>query len=551
MSYPRKLHILIVEDDQTPIDAYRELLETYRDECPSVEPTIVRSYADAEELLKGTRIFHCVILDLNLPLANREVAPEGLAPGELLLELASNRDDYPIPVLLVISGKLETASLMELHARLARAFWHGALIGKKDPKLPEELRKGLQKAQEYVDIGIHIQDSGNNWFPTLAPREDDLLRRCVLAKTGCLGVDLEWWSAEQGPSCSRPTVNDGPTKVLMGRFLLDDGMESSRPTFFKFEPAGNAAFVCRDVAILDHKLSHVKVQHSSASRSRCLLVTQSVTDSRPVSLHRILYSDDVSFDAVIPHLVSDIAMQLEKLGGIVEDFVMAAGTLWRSHDIEKVKQSLLIAGAGLNYGSNETRPDMLLDEVRKSTARIWVSKRNCIHGDLNATNVAVDVSSPDRPHAFVFDAAGVHADIDTRDFAVLELTTLLFANDLGIQSQFERFRHFYSDKIDPGILPEAPTFPIAVRRTASLISAIRHHVSTLKNAETYPLVLFDTAILQLGGLAIQAKGNKVANPELTCVLATWIAAWLKQSMPQLFTDSISSCSLSTGSAFLR
>ena len=46
-----------------------------------------------------------------------------------------------------------------------------------------------------------------------------MLRRCVLAHDHCLGVDLEWWATEEGPTVSHPDPNAGPTKVLMGTFL--------------------------------------------------------------------------------------------------------------------------------------------------------------------------------------------------------------------------------------------------------------------------------------------------------------------------------------------
>src|SRR4051812_6144098 len=196
--------------------------------------------------------------------------------------MAVQRETYPIPALLVVSGKLGLAQLSDLRRRLEKDFWYGEMVNKGHPHLPEELKKALRKCQEYCDVGIHIRDGGREWFPTLSPREEDLLRRCVLSQQNCLGVDLEWWGAETGPSLSQPSPNAGPTKVLMGRFLLDDGLEHSRPTFFKFEPTGNSELVCRDVGILDQKLSHVKVKHSGQSCSRCLLATQSVTNSPPV-----------------------------------------------------------------------------------------------------------------------------------------------------------------------------------------------------------------------------------------------------------------------------
>ena len=537
MSYPRKLHILIIEDEQDPIDGYRELLGAFRDRFPSVTPTVVRSYNDAKKALEGPRIFHIVILDLNLPIDTKQDPAEGLAPGEQLLELAANRESYPIPVLLVISGKLGVAHHPLLRQHLERSFWHWEIV--KKPITPEEFEKALRKANEYTDVGIHIQDAGQACFPTLSPGEDHMLRRCVLSMEGCLGVDLEWWTAETGPSLSRPTQNDGPTKVLMGRFLLDDAMEESRATFFKIEPAGNAEYVCRDVRILDHKLSHVKLQHTGVSRRRCLIVTQSVTDGRPVALDRYIYSDDDSVDGVIPHLIADVATQLAKMGGVTDDEVFAAELLWKHFAPGTLEQAVHFADQTLLAPGKHEDPIAVFKALEASQARIWVSRRNCTHGDLNATNVAVDLSTSDRPHAFVFDAGGIHADVDTRDLAYLEVTTLLFVSDPAIRDYVAEVGVFYAASIDPGVPPNALSLPLAVRRTLAVISAIRTHVASLKNADTYPLILFNAAMMQLGGLVSHPKRNKIANPEMAYLLAAWSATWLKITMPTLFVSASS------------
>ena len=168
MSYPRKLHVLIIEDEEDPIDTYRELLRSYQKEFPSVEPTVARSFADAKALLEAAHIFHVVILDLNLPLANRERPADGLAPGEQLLDLFAKRQTYPVPVLLVVSGKLNLMRLTDLQTRLSRDFWYGAMVN-KGPHVSDDLKKGLQKATEYCDVGIHVRDGGRDWFPTISP----------------------------------------------------------------------------------------------------------------------------------------------------------------------------------------------------------------------------------------------------------------------------------------------------------------------------------------------------------------------------------------------
>ena len=533
MSYPRKLHVLIVEDEEDPIDTYRQLLRSYRKEFPSVEPTVARSFADAKALLEAAHIFHVVILDLNLPLANREQPADGLAPGEQLLDLFAKQQTYPVPVLLVVSGKLNLTRLTDLQTRLARDFWYGAMVN-KGPHVSDDLKKGLQKAHEYCDVGVHIRDGGRDWFPTISPCEEDLLRRCVLSQQNCLGVDLEWWGAELGPSFSRPSLDAGPTKVLMGRFILDDGMEFSRPTFFKFEPEGNAEYACRDVGILDQKLSHVKVKFSQVARGRSLLVTQSVTDSRPVPLDRFLAGDPSAIQAHLPHLTDDIGAQLDQLGRCTDDRIPTKDVLWKHHDWDTLEKAWGRAGVRHILKEGVESPLAVFDLLRKNADPVWVTRRSCAHGDLNATNVAVDHTPPDRPKGFIFDASGVHADVATRDFAVLEVSTLLFLTDPEFQRHFREFQPFYTDAVAPVPLPAKLTsLPAIVQNTFHLLAAIRTKVRSMPNHEVYPVVVFDSLLIQLGGLSEHASKNKNANPLNTCLLAAWAAGWVEKAAPSL------------------
>ncbi len=224
MSYPRKLHILVVEDDSDVIEAYRVSFTTLKKAFQMINPVFVRSFSDAKKRIDGSEIFHVVLLDMNLPMETRGQPVEGLAPGEQLLEMLAKRDNHPVPVLLVVSGKLNLAQpISNMQKRLENDFWYGRLVN-KGLEQHHEIESGLTQALRYLDVGIHIGDSGNEWFPTLSPREVDLLRRCVLTQGSCLGIDLRWWNAENGPSISRPPPYAGSTKVLMGRFVLDEGL---------------------------------------------------------------------------------------------------------------------------------------------------------------------------------------------------------------------------------------------------------------------------------------------------------------------------------------
>ena len=197
-----------------------------------------------------------VILDLRLPEAPGRPEFPTLDFGLSLLDQCINRNAYPIPVLLVISGHLNQANQRDLGLRVRNGVAYGCVLVKSN-NLEDDLLDAVREAQRYCDIGIHIRDSGEALYPTLSPRDEDLLRRCVIRQGECIGLNLEWWAAEYIRPTGEFKEYQGWTKTLMGRFLLDRGVGPSRPTFFKLTPAGGAESVVREAQISEHKLSHI------------------------------------------------------------------------------------------------------------------------------------------------------------------------------------------------------------------------------------------------------------------------------------------------------
>src|ERR1700682_2003961 len=153
------------------------------------------------------------------------------------------------------------------------------------PLLEREMRHACAEAIRYCSVGIHIRDSFAEQYPTIAPDEDDLLRRCVLTTPGTVGLDLSWWSADL--HCVSPVTW---TKVLVGRFLLSEGQGASRPQFFKLFPGGLAQHTYASAHQFERKLSHIKVTATLSRPSRALMVTEKVGAKlpRPVSLEEYL-----------------------------------------------------------------------------------------------------------------------------------------------------------------------------------------------------------------------------------------------------------------------
>lgn len=111
MSFPLNLQPLVIEDDEGAKDAYRDIFDTLRGEYGDLPfcaapPCFAFSYEEATACLESSKIFHVVILDLRLPKKPKLPPLDGVDLGLNLLTLCVDRDRYPIPALLVISGHI-------------------------------------------------------------------------------------------------------------------------------------------------------------------------------------------------------------------------------------------------------------------------------------------------------------------------------------------------------------------------------------------------------------------------------------------------------------
>jgi hypothetical protein len=405
----------------------------------------------------------------------------------------------------------------------SREFWYYDLVI-KGAEEEEKIRKGIEKALEYVDVGIHLQESSNGWYPTISPREEDLLRRCILSEKA-LGIDLRWWTAEIGQSIGMPTQSRGPTKVLMGRFILDDGMGPSLPVFCKFEPSSNANFVRRDIKILSHKLEHIKEVCFGTSSTRSLIVTQSVTNGVPESLSDYLHRSPTEVGPRILEIVDQIGRQLAKLGDDTPDQVLPREMLWKSLD----KSSIEKAWGECQHEGLES-PLNVLSELEQSEKKVWAMRRSCIHWDLNATNIAIDVEDAGYPKAFIFDAGGMAGDFGLRDLAYLEVTTILF-NSFGRDAEVvETCKVLYEAGIRPPRVVSPERMSSFGQNVLSTVLAIRERITSPEDCEAYAILVFDAVLRQLQGLNIQPSRNKVKDMGAACKLASWASVWVKRNV---------------------
>lgn len=532
MSYPRLIQPLVIEDDPDAHFLYDTALETMITDGLVAPAHYAFCYDDAVTQLESNTIFHLVILDLRLPEHPRLPAPQGVDLGLSLLEKCVKRDSYPIPALLVISGAIGKARQTELEDRVRSGFSYGRVLVKSGTEIEPVLREAVRNVHAYCDIGIHIQDGGEGRFPTLSPREEDLIRKCALDQEACTGVDLAWWSAEYERPTGPYSSYMGWKKILTGRFLLDGGDSTLRPYFFKFTPAAGANVIVSGAKRMELKLSHIKVRSHVVSDTRCLLVTEKVGSSKdaPISLATYLGYRSEQVGTELPKLVIEIVEQVLSLGATTVKMLPTSKLLWKSHDRARIADQWSAFGGQslLDHYGLDCDPVGMYDALMSDPGLIRFNQMSFLHGDLNPTNIALDYSAGGY-HAYIFDAEGTEAGVNVRDLAMLEVTTLLHQVTEDGGSILQRCKGLYREQVSPLDNDTGTEELDRTRNTQLLISTLREQVLSQVDPWLYALMVFDHALLQLGGLAFPLSRNKIAIPADAALLAALACKWLEQT----------------------
>lgn len=531
MSYPRELRVLVVEDDPTARSFYSEAFDQLKKEGLPIAPIrFAHCHDDAREALDSDDIFHVVFLDLRIPSMPLQPASEDLNIGISLLDTCIARHDYPIPVLVIASAHLGDVNQVELAERVRSGFACGYVII-KGIRLPQEIRQALNAALAYCDIGIHIQDAGSEPFPTLSPREDDLLRRAVLSQESAVGIDLEWWSATAEVDFSTNLRSQTTwTKILSGRFLLRAPLGYSRRTFFKLTSQGGSASVISDAKLMEQKLLHIKVCAAISSGARSLLATQKVgdVDSRPLSLDGFLSLTDDKRTGEIPKIVEQIVTQVASLGALHGTEGSIRNLLWTHHNRTTIATEWDRWG-GQSHTQRDPRCDALamLDRLQAESRSIRFYRQDVLHGDLNATNIAIDLKK-DSADGYIFDASGARAGgVNIRDLAMLEVTTLLHREREPQPSIVCECQQLYDTRWSLDAANDSVnSVSQAIGNVIRFIAELRRS-AILKSSElVYALMVFDATLIQVGGLAFSVSRNKIADPKQAVELAAFAARWL-------------------------
>jgi len=534
MSFPLNIQPLVIEDDEGAKDAYKDIFDTLRGEhgdlpfC-AAPPCFAFSYEEAIACLESSKIFHVVILDLRLPEKPKMPPLDGIDLGLNLLSRCVDRDRYPIAVLLVISGHIGSTEQARMQETLRNGFYYGRQLAKGDFRLLEdEVRQACTNALRYCSVGIHLRDAGDELYPTISPREEDLLRRSVLQQQGGIGLDLNWWSAKRSPELSNPggVAANLWTKVLMGRYLLDGGRGASRPKFFKLMGGSDAQFVIQSARHLEHKLTHVKLTSTVASKSTALIVTEKVgaQDARPKSLEEF-------FKQATPKQAYDVACQIanqiQQLGDVLPESKPLKSLLWPAHNREIVAEQWARFEKEIQelLGS-EVDPIGLVSELINCSEKVRLNDLSVVHGDLHISNVALDMADQDA-EAYIFDAGVTKQNVAGRDFAVLEVSVILHQRlEFNTIVQLCAILYGSSGPLEEGSVG-AIQDPMG-KCTLEFIRGLRASAGTWNELDVYSLMVLDFALIQVGGLAFGSSGNKIWDQRSAVYLLAVVAEWYKK-----------------------
>ncbi|HEY3780912.1 MAG TPA: response regulator [Fimbriimonadaceae bacterium] len=518
MSYPSDLSVLIVEDEAQVKEYYEELFRA-REDCQVGSVDCAFSYEDGLYYLQSEKIYHLVIIDLRIPERAQEPPPTHIDFGLRLVDYACLREHCPIPAVLVISGHMDAASQHQLEGLLEEQVYYGKARVKNN--LEQDIASAVLAIKSYSNVGLKVGGSDGLTYPSLTPREEELLRRAVVAN-GCIGLDLRFWSAEENPSSPAAEFN-GWTKAFFGR-LIEANYEFSGYCFFKLAPRAERKIAERDATTLSRSLKHVPVEYVGNGGDRFLLVTRSASLSQepPVSLSSYLSRPNSEIERFLPGIASDISQQLSLLGERKFDLVTGISLLPMTF--------MQVNGAPAIYEvENQFRGLILKSEEAVAVVKQAVSKiesegelirisKRIGHGDLNPSNVALDVA--DDVKAYIFDAANMHLQPSTRDLANLEVVTLLHTLRREDVSG-ALLRKLYGESSTHDF--EARPLSNFEENAADLIAGIRTSALSLDDEKVYRLQLFDVAFGQVWGLSFSGSANKIKNPKDAARLLVAIA----------------------------
>jgi hypothetical protein len=352
----------------------------------------------------------------------------------------------------------------------------------------------------------------------LSPRDEDLLRRSVLQESGRIGLDLNWWSAKTSYNKQQWT------KVLMGRYLLDEGAGASRPRFFKLMPTSESQSAIDSARRVAQRLAHISIVSTVESRGTSLMVTEKVgaQDARPKPLIEVLSSLDPE---QVLQISRQIAFQVEQLGDLLPESKPLRAILWPAHDAENLARQWSRFRSKLpEQAALGVEPIALYSILIACEKRIRLNVRPIVHGDLHIGNVALDLTA-ESAEAYIFDPGACRSDVAGKDIASLEVSAILHQR-IALETLVEICSVLYASS-NPTGTADVGTFSAQARNTIQLVRGLRTAAMRWNDPSLYALMVFDSVLIQVGGLAAGLSGNYIDDPRCAAHVLAVTAAWYK------------------------
>jgi hypothetical protein len=338
-----------------------------------------------------------------------------------------------------------------------------------------------------------------------------------------VGLDLEWWSATRQHLHGSSEADNPWTKVLMGRYILDGGNGASRPKFFKLLAGSDGRLVIESARHVEPKLTHIKLA-SVTARSTALLVTEKVgsRNERPKSLEEFFRLGPAEQAGSVAR---QIAEQVQQLGDLSPDTKALNKLLWPAHDPGILAEQWQRCGGPEiqeQIGSHGD-PIALFSELLASEETQRIQERSIVHGDLQMTNVALDFDAKSAD-AYIFDPGVVRRNVAGRDLAVLEVSVLLH-QPISYETLAEICSILYrsTDAVGSETLGSLAD-PIG-KSIAEFIRSLRQAAGAWNDPDVYALLVFDSTLIQLGGLIFGSSGNKIRNERSAGHLLAMVSDW--------------------------
>jgi hypothetical protein len=128
--------------------------------------------------------------------------------------------------------------------------------------------------------------------------------------------------------------------------------------------------------------------------------------------------------------------------------------------------------------------------------------------------------------AYIFDAGVIRRSTAGRDLAVLEVSILLH-QQLAIETLIQVCSVIYdaSTPLDENTFASV-TNPLA-QNVIEFVRGLRTGADPWNPPEIYALLVFDSALIQLGGLSFGTSGNRIADPRAAGAVGAFVARWYR------------------------